>query len=314
MHKKYVLSIFLAIFLGLFILSIMLPSLPLSLADRIGNPNVSVVTRVNVSNAAPYVYNISVMSPITLTPNTTTSAWCAAYVQDYNNWSDIAVVNATFYDATYSQHNSIDFNTTHYTNASCNFTTEVDSFTKLYNCSFSLWYNSNPGSWVCNITAADVTGITDTKNISATVNELISLMVPDEINFGNVPVTNHSNNVYFNITNVGNRKINVSLYAFGTAENDTLAMVCQYGNISLPNERYAVRNASDPFPFDVMNLLNNSNSTASQIPLLTISQYNQTYTNSVNETVWRLYVPVGPLGTPSGLCNGTVVFRAIRWA
>jgi len=315
MHKKYVLSIFLAIFLGLFALGILLPSIPLSFADRIGNPNVSVLTRVNVSNAAPYVFNISVMSPITLTPNTTTLVWCAAYVQDYNNWSDIAVVNATFYDATHSQHNSIDYNTTHYTNSSCDYSTEIDTFTKLYNCTFNLWYNTNPGTWVCNITTADNTGITDTENISATVNELISLMVPDEINFGDVPVTNYSSNIYFNITNVGNRNINVSLYGYGAVENDTLAMVCQYGNISLNNERYAIWNGTpDSYPFNNMSLLNNSNATASQISGLTILQYNQTYTTSINTTVWRLYVPVGPLGTPSGLCNGTVVFRALRWA
>ena len=315
MHKKYVLSIFLAIFLGLFALGILLPSIPLSFADKIGNPNNTVITRVNVSNAAPYVFNISVMSPITLTPNTTTLVWCAAYVQDYNNWSDIDVVNATFYDSTHSQHNSIDYNTTHYTNMSCDNTTEIDTFTKLYNCTFNFWYNANPGAWVCNITAADTVGITATANISATVNELISLMVPDEINFGDVPVTNYSSNIPVNITNVGNRNINVSLYAFGSAENDTLAMVCQYGNISLNNERYTMWNGtSDLVPFANMSLLNNSNTSASQIPQLTIFQYNATYNASVNTTVWRLYVPVGPLGTPSGLCNGTVVFRAIRWA
>jgi len=308
MHKKYVLSIFLAIFLGLFILALTLPSLPLSLADRIGNPNVSVITRVNVSNAAPFVFNLSITSPITLTPNATTTVYCAAYVQDYNNYTDILKVNATLYDTNF-------YNTTHYTNSNCTNFTEVDSFTRYYNCTFDLWYNTNPGNWTCNITATDLVEIIDYKHITTTINELIALMVPDEINFGNVPVTNYSQNVLFNITNVGNRHINVSLYGYGAAENDTLAMVCEYGNISLTNERYAIWNGStDLSAFNTMNQLNNSNLTASLIPSLTISQFNVTYNRSLNTTVWRLYVPIGPQGTPSGLCNGTVVFRALRWA
>jgi len=296
------------------VLSILLflPLSPVSEGGGIGNPNTSVITRVNITNAAPYVYNLSIINTITLVPNATTWVWCAALVEDLNTVADISSVNATLHNTNFSLPNGVDYNTTHYTNSSCTNFSDVDSFTRLYNCTFELWYNANPGNWTCNITAADAATVSDSERITTTVNELIALMVGDLIDFGKVAVLNYSDNIHFNVTNVGNKNINISVYAYGSRDNDTLAMVCDYGNISIGNIRVSI-NSSDitsPLDFNTMTIVNNSNSTPTRIANLTVLQYNMTYTASINTTVWRLYVPNA--GRPSGICNGTVVFRALR--
>jgi len=312
-NKAATLQFLLLLCIAVLSILLFLPLSPLSEGGGIGNPNTSVITRVNVTNAAPYVYNLSIIAPpITLTPNVTTLAWCSAIVEDLNTVADIFLVNATLYDKNFSQHNSIDYNTTHYTNSSCTNFSEIDTFNRLYNCTFNLWYNSNPGNWMCNITAADTTGVTDDENISITINELIALMVGDLIDFGKVAVLNYSDNIPFNVTNVGNRNINVSVYAYGAQDNDTLAMVCDYGNISIGNIRVSINssNITSPVDFNTMTIVNNTNATPTRIGNFTILQYNATYNMSINTSVWRLYV--SNAGRPSGICNGTVVFRALR--
>ena len=297
------------------IMWVLLPITPLIANAGIGNPNYSITTKVNVTNAPPQVTNVVTSTPITLTANATAYTECNATVSDLNGATDMASVNATFFDSVFSQSSAQEDNTTHYSNVSCTNFSDVDSITRLYSCGFNINYNANPGNWTCNVTAVDTKNVATADNGTSSINQLIALYVDELLDFGQIGAGNTTNNILFNITNVGNRGMNVSVYTYGRTDNDSLAMVCEFGNISIGNLKVTTQfNISNDtqflIPFSQMTTVNNSNATSTRIGNLTVLQFNNTYVNSINTTAWRLNVPLQ--GVPSGVCNGTLVFRASK--
>ena len=264
------------------------------------------MTRVNITNAPPYILNMSVSSPINLMPNGTVLVTCNASIMDYNGFQDIYNVSATFYAYSISKSSFVDHNRTHYSNSTCVNVSSYDIVSN-YSCSFEVYYFADNGTWTCNMTVVDIPNIQATGIANSTINNLIALTVPDLIDYGQVPVSNTSANVMANLTNVGNKAINITMVAYALNISDGLALKCEQGNISFDSQRYSLF-ANTTFTSRI--IANNTN--LSRIAGLTIAQRNNSLSDALNTTNWMLTVPVGPQGTPYGLCNGTVVFNAMQ--
>ncbi len=316
MKKKTALAIVL-LALSLFLLSVLyLPFIQIVTAGISSPTNFSyrVITRVNVSNSAPFVTNLSIQYPVNLQPNTTINFTCNATVLDYQNWSTIRQVNMTFFSTNLSNPDAINTNRSHYDMFNCTSSEEIDPFSRRYNCWAMINYNAFFDNWTCNISANDEHLLKDSSKITTTVNDLISFAVPDTLDFGDVPVTNTSANFHLNMTNIGNQPINFSAYAYAIFENDSAVMLCEQGNITIGNMKFS-KNQTDiaePVGFDLMEQVNNTNLSSSSLGVIAYPFNETLMTNPVNGTTWRLTVPIGPAGTPSGLCNGSLIITAFK--
>jgi hypothetical protein len=291
--------------------------------------NQTVIARVNVSNTEPNLYKVEIRvngtsaPPIDLTPGAATVVICNGSFQDINGFDDIATVNATFYDISVAS-DAADDNNTHYTNTSCETLTDCQVIPDSNNqngsclCQFAVQYYANPVSWQCNMTITDSGGLESNENSSfITINEVLGIDVESTtIDFGNISVTQTSEPIRQNVTNVGNIPINLTVRGFG-GSNDSidhpghnLSMICDpsagaTANISFNNMRFDVNNRSQNVYGDMTNITNQT----SQIANLTIPKRttNSGFGNSSNSTFWRLQIPLGA----AGICNGTIIFGAI---
>ncbi len=293
--------------LGFFTLALaMVVSLTITSFDVVGANNVSTITRVNITNTEPTLYEVTIPSSIDLTPGNTTLVNCTGYVYDVNGWSDINTSNATLYDTTYGDGTTFD-NNFRYQNNSCTCTQlDAEQFNATCTCGFNVLYYANNGTWQCNMTIADEFGLSDTRNSSyGTINTVIGINAPNEIDFGNLSVTETSSEIIANISNFGNVPINVSLRGYGGTDpsnQNNVSMVCEIGNITSGNERYAPISG-----VDYNNMINLTNITTMISNLtLPVRTDDSAYGNDTNSTYWRIYIP----SSISGACNGTVEFYA----
>ena len=295
---------------------------PMITTDVIGanRTNETVVTKVWVWNTEPNITLVEISpSSISLNPGGTFRVNCTAYIWDYNGWQDINFTNATFYHAGTSKNHYEDDNNNHYTanSTACNCTDagDADGTNITCLCVFDIWYYADNGTWICNVSAYDNGGnattrihnFNSTNYASATILEIIGINTVNEIDFGNLSVTETSNSIVANVTNWGNVPINVSIRGWGgSSENVTNAgnfdMLCDYGNISHGYERYSGNNISWDDMFNVSN-------TSIQLPhfWLPVRANDDFNTNDTNNTFWR--IQIAP--TIGGFCNGTVMFSAI---
>jgi hypothetical protein len=273
--------------------------------------NVTVDTTVNITNALPLVLSVVIENGetnLTLNAGSTRSIVCNATIQDWDGWADIVNVTATlFYNET-SNTSSSDSNASHYTNASCELAVSGSGFLRNATCGFSaVQYYANNGLWICNVTVTDpYTGwnlsvvnpqhsLFNRTNIDA----LLALNVTTLIDYGNLAVGDTSQPQQANVTNLGNRNINVSVFGYGNVSDDGLAMVCDVGNISIREEKFNLIGGGDVTQYT------NLSNTRSNITGLTVGrQFDPNLV--INTTYWVLYVPPNPFGR----CNGTVVFQA----
>jgi len=276
-----------------------------------GATNQSLVTRVNISNTEPNLYDVSISpASIDLNPGNTTQVNCTGLIQDYNGWDDIASVNATLYHIDYG--NGITFdNNYRYQNDSCESSCVMyggSASNASCSCYFQVEYFAYNGSWECNMTVADAFGLSDTLNSSpATLNTVIGIGIPSEIDYGDMSVTEISPMITANISNLGNLPINISVRGYGgtnelAAGAGNFTMICETNNISIGYQRYST-NFSQVFA----NMINLTNTTTGienlELPIRTDDVQPG---NDTNATYWRLEVPVDV----SGVCNGTAHFYA----
>jgi len=320
--KKNILKRTLAyLFYFALVLFVML-GLPIITNDVIGANNLTTTTKVWVWNTEPNLYNVEVIgAPISLIAGNTTSVNCTGYVWDYNGWQDINVTNATFYDSRVSSDGDANDNNYHYTlNATkdCNCTQLGSASTNATcSCYFYVWYYANNGTnWLCNMTVSDSAGnaterklvFNSTRNSSVvTINQVVGIDVPAQIDYGNLSVTETSENKTANVTNYGNVPINISVRGWG-GDNSSIwnagnySMFCDYGNISISAEKWSV-DVNDGY--STMHKLNDS---IMQMNLTLPARTNDTHLeNSTNATYWRIQIPL----TVGGSCNGTIEFSAI---
>jgi hypothetical protein len=294
--------------------------------------NATVITKVNVTNTEPFVYNVVITpSPIILVPGNYTKVTCTAYVRDWNGWQDFSngTHNATFYDVNYN-YRSPDDNNTHYSNYSCGncipIAGDPEGTNATCNCSFNVYYYANDTTWQCNFSIMDSGGaywynstrrrrnITNWNATNTTIDPLIAIDVPASINYGEVGVTENSSMIQANLSNFGNININISVDGWGgdnETEGQNLSMICHrstdgrnLANISIGHEKYSLN------PNTALSNMTNLSSTQTFIINLTLRQRlndsTQVFGYDKNATYWRIYIP--PATT--GFCNGTIRFTA----
>lgn len=274
--------------------------------------NATVFARVNVSNNPPVLYKVVIVDPpIDLNAGTAAVVTCNGSYQDSNGYTDIMNVSATlYYNGT--EAGASDNNNTHYTNSSCGPCSVIPGSNDQNGsclCNFPVQYYANDGGWSCNMTINDSGYVASSENSSSfTINEVLGIQVETtDLNYGNMTVTQVSDAIRENITNIGNVPINVSVRGFGGINETTgqnISMICEDGdNITFNFQRYAL---SDTTAFaNMWNLSNQSR----QIINMSLPKRTEDihYGNSTNTTYWRLQIPA----SSSGVCNGTIIFSAL---
>jgi len=305
--------------LGFAIISGLVFGLILGSGDVSGANNASVTTKAYVWNTEPSLYEVSVTpSVVTLNPGSQTVVNCTGKFWDYNGWGDVAEngsISAVLYDSTSSSGASDDKNF-HYTNASCTQCETISSTNGTCSCLFGVEYFANNDTWTCNMTIYDGGGwasererdFNDSMTGTATIDPLIALSVGSaEIDFGNLSVTETSSEKVENITNFGNRDMNISVYGYGADDEslyNNLSMVCQLGTISADYERYSL-NAG--VSWDSMTPLTNASTIISDLEIIQRTNDTQVVLGEdVNTTFWKIKIPL----SVGGSCNGTIVFSA----
>jgi hypothetical protein len=298
--------IFVVLFLFILIVYAYLSQSPVTSWGHDANyRNVTVRTTVNVTQAYPEILNITCYSnsDVTLNAGSTKNINCTVEIRDYNGGGDINNTNMTFYYYLNASSDPED-NNTHYTNYTCVNGT-VSGYYVNWTCAVDIWYYANNGSWRANITVSDKYNLTRRSYRNVTISPLYALNVTTPIDFGSMAVGDTSGATQANITNLGNRPINISLYGYG-GENETtgagLAMICDIRNITRENEKYAI-NITD---YEFMTSITGS---AVTIPDLVVNKQTLAGTQVINSTYWRLHVNEST--NPFGICNGTVVFNAV---
>ena len=298
------------------------------MGSSISGSSVPVHTTLEVGAVFPEVLNVSVNdgNNIVLTPNSTTTVMCQALVQDWNNDTDIYLVNATLYDINNATWDAADDNNDHYSNSSCVIDLDThDAFGKveddwhaLVNCSFEVDYYANPGDWNCSVYVEDQTNRSNRGEDSGIIDELLAVGLPDTINYGIVNSTDVSDEQTVNVSNMGNVPLDITLngYADELNKDDGKAMNCSKGSyqfIDVENEKFNLTD-TNPIVSDLTEfntLYTNLTSTLSP-PVRQLDLYPRTDDldplSADAPTYWRIYVPKGVAGT----CEGFIEFGAVR--
>jgi len=274
------------------------------------NRNVSVDTKVNVTNSLPEVILVRIngaATNITLNAGTYQNVTCNATVRDWNGGNTVSNVSAVFFsNVTPTNHTSPQDNNTMYA-TSCDLGS-FDTYTRNVTCVFPVQYHANTGWWICNVTATDDYDFNISVNRTASnwnrtfMDSILALNVTQLIDYGNLSVGDTSEPQPANITNIGNTNINVSVSGYGRNLTDNLSFVCEIGNISIQHEKFNSIGGTDIAQYTNLSM------TRRQIPSLTVVQQQNDSQQVINTSWWILYVPPNPFG----LCNGTVVFHAER--
>jgi len=310
------------IFLELFVIFIILSLFVKPVLGGVGT-NVTVITRLDVGNVYPEVIVVDINSGdsnFILNPNSTSRLTCTGLLRDYNNDTDITNVSAYWFHNSTSESNGSDDNNLHYTNASCSIVRSYagnfygvpdDDYMALGNCTFDTWFYADPGVWNCTLVAVDSTNWNATNSSRVNLNSLLAIGLPDDMSYGTVNSTYVSGENYSNVTNVGNTKVNLSLYGYARYVGDNLAMNCTQGatkNISVEYEGYNLTmSTGGAIPYSQFNTYYTNLSGSPVVKKFDLEyRRNDNYNEAVNATYWRIFVPIGVAGS----CQGNIVFGA----
>jgi len=269
-------------------------------------PNITLIT-VDDSITVP-------AGEIDLVTAATRTVTCEAIIEELDGQS-LKNISAEFFHSS-SSYGSLDDNNDHYTNYTC----YVDGSyggpdeSQIF-CEFEVEYYANPGQWECILKAEDNFSVPGNGSALTIVNTLLSIGLVSSLDFGIVNATSVSSEVELNVTNYGNVMVNLSLSGYAVSEQDNLSMNCSLGrgkNISIGFEKYNLT-ASNPGSLSLSESETKySNLTGSP----DIKEFNLDYrTNdaqnyAINETYWRVYVPLGVAGD----CSGSILFGASQAA
>ena len=291
-------------FLGL-ILFIFLSGTTIISLNVSGSSNSTTLTKVNVTNTEPSIYSVTLTpSSVDLNAGGTKRVNCTAFVYDLNGGDDITYANATLYDTSQGYGKTTD-NNYRYRNESCSCIV-ISTNNASCSCLFDVWYYANSGSWECNITAYDSYNIGDTAvSNTITVNEVIGIDSSSEIDYGQISVTQTSDEKTADIINIGNVPINITVRGYGGDDRNNpqnSAMVCEQGTIPIGYEKFSITSGQN---YDSMTAL--SNNTISMGITLPVRTNDTSYDNDKKQSYWRIYIP----SSVAGYCNGTIEFFAI---
>ena len=278
----------------------------------------------NPVETPPEIINITIddfIDNTTLTANSTKTITCTALVADYDGENGLNNVTAIFYDINNATNESSDDNNNHYTNNSCYIDKDFgswksytdDEYLALSTCTFQIEYYANPGNWNCSLLVTDNTSLTHQQDDTIEILELLAISLPDFVDYGIVNISTVSSEQIIEIENLGNVPIDIALSAYAFTPGDNLAMNCTSGSnktIELKNERYNLTNTI-PGTIDVSQFQNNYKNISNSSIIENINlnyRHNDSSSEAINPTYWRIYVPIGIAGT----CEGNIVFDAIK--
>ncbi len=270
--------------------------------------NVTVDTRLNVTNSAPEILSVVINNgqPVVLNAGRNTSVIANVTVRDWDNnysagFNDSIAVNGTFYYYLNKSTDPDDPNV-HYTDPNCVYGGYIDDYTGYYYCNFSVRYFANNGTWYANVTVRDsYPNHIDKAYNTTTIQPIYALNVSTTvIDYGDVAVGDTSAHQQVNVTNIGNMAINITVSGYGNTWGDGLAMVCDIGNLTINDEEFSADNTT----FQAL-----VSGTWALVPQTTIPKQTQEGVLQINDTYWRITVPVSE--NPHGICTGYVVFSAI---
>jgi len=264
--------------------------------------NVTIPSNISVTNTAPIVSNVALPSPINLLAGTTTQVNCTAQVIDDNGVSDLNITNATLHHSSVAP-TAPDSNETKYSVVcSCY---GMDNITSNCTCSFDVWYYANNGTWYCNVTVVDDSSESDTVVNSTIINTLRAVNVTrTSLDYGDLPTGNTSQELNITLINIGNTIIDISAFAYGSAMDDGLAMVCDGGSIDATYERYDYSSGTE---YALMTSVSGNSAAPSQMDLdIGKREDGEEMGDASSMVYWKLQIPVGA----GGVCNGTLTFIA----
>jgi hypothetical protein len=190
-----------------------------------------------------------------------------------------------------------------------------DAYLAMANCTFDMWYYSNPGTWNCTVLVNDTYNWQDSGNDTISISDLLAIGLPATINYGTVNSTYVSDEITANVTNFGNVRLNLSLMGYAVTLTDGWAMNCSRGNvqnISVMYEKYNLTSANGGVIASLTEFQNGryrNLTTPTKIGAFDLAhRQNDTFDEAWNSTYWRIYVPRGVAGT----CNGNIIFGAVR--
>ncbi len=273
-------------------------------------PNTTFVTTLDDATITP-------ANEVDLLAGSNLTVFCNATITDADGFAGVSSASGVLYDNVSSSSGASDARATHYTNSTCSlFSGSGDK--RGAECAFSTAYYANNATWSCNVTATDNHSIKGRQGVDyANMNELIALGIPDTINFGSVSPGGTSIINKTNVTNLGNKELDLSIYGyannFTTSDN---AMNCtNNANITLGYLRYNITAGADPsfckaadfsWTANYWNLTNSSN--AKNWTSFNLGKQNTEGTLMRNYTCWILQLPLGVSGT----CRGVVSISAFK--
>lgn len=255
---------------------------------------------VNVTNAAPQVFDVKLPPVIDLNAYSNTTVQCNVTTYDYNN--DTIRLNASLFYNTQSPIGAVDQNY-RYLNTSCSNVSGIQDYQINWTCTFSVNYFANNGTWYCNATAIDENDAILTNQSGASeINPLIAIKMSEVLDYGDYEAGAETDMATANITSAGNRDMNISVEGWGNAEDDGLAFVCEYGSsIPIGNEAWGL---TTPLPFSFMTALTNN---PDEIEAFTVPQRTSETEEVINTTYWKVQIPM----TAIGYCQGKIRFTAV---
>jgi len=272
-------------------------------------PNTTFVTTLDDSTINP-------ANEVDLLAGSNRTVFCNATITDADGFAGISSASSVLYDNVSSSAGASDARATHYTNSTCSlFDGSGDK--RGAECAFSVAYYATNTTWACNVTATDNHSISGRQGVDySTINELIALGLPDTISFGSVSPGGTSLINKTNITNLGNKELDLSIYGYANDYNQSdNAMNCTNNvNISLYYLRYnasdfnalGVQCASLSWTANYWNLSNVTN--ARNWTNFNLGKQNVEGTLMRNYTCWVLQLPLGVSGT----CRGIVSISAFK--
>ena len=303
------------------------------LADPPTNDTVNISIYVNTPPNVTFVLlDDSLDSPaneIDLVAATNQTVYCSFNVSDFDG---IESINQSSLNVT------ITSNTTGYTGTedikfeyhlAWNDTTNVDACLNqstgslpnggwnYYNCSISMPYFAENGTWTCLARIFDNTSSSGNSTDSALVNQLVALNISrDSIVFGAIGLGQNTTSQDYNTTieNIGNVPLSLQMTSHWNESlplNDTYAMTCETGQI---NESDILFDDDNTFTSNIGDAGNwtylNSTSAliTSSIGLVEAANYSAPAYHTI---FWGINLQKSIVLNPRGQCNGFLFFNAI---
>lgn len=240
---------------------------------------------------------------ITLLAGSRRSVLCNATVRDVDGIGQIVAINATLYGPL-SGPGADDDPRAHYTNTSCRQERIINATDAIYHCGFAMAYYAMNGSWTCNVSAYDAKAKGDGAD-QAVVEPLFALNItPTLIAHGNLSANETGDARQVNITNLGNRPINVTVWSYGALSGDNLSFACGAKNITASEQRFSTTQGA---VYASMQPLSGQPQ-----PLgLTIAEQQLEGEPSWERSYLRMRVPIADPPIPVGTCSGSVVYEAV---